>query len=270
MPLPILSIKNLSVDFSQGKRVTHAVRDATLDLYKGETLALVGESGSGKSVTAHSILRLLPGSASHPNGEIIFEGENLLQVSEAKIRGIRGNRIGMIFQEPMSSLNPLHTIEKQIKEVLFIHQGLRQKKARERVLELLEMVEIQNAEKRMGAFPHELSGGQRQRVVIAMALANNPDVLIADEPTTALDVTVQAQVLKLLGQLQQQFKMAIILITHDLGLVRHHANRVAVMTQGQIIESGKIEAVFQNPKHSYTKKLLESEPSGFPVEISAS
>ena len=270
MPLPILSIKNLSVDFRQGKRVTHAVRDATLDLYKGETLALVGESGSGKSVTAHSILRLLPGSASHPNGEIIFEGENLLQVSEAKIRGIRGNRIGMIFQEPMSSLNPLHTIEKQIKEVLFIHQGLRQKKARERVLELLEMVEIQNAEKRMGAFPHELSGGQRQRVVIAMALANNPDVLIADEPTTALDVTVQAQVLKLLGQLQQQFKMAIILITHDLGLVRHHANRVAVMTQGQIIESGKIEAVFQNPKHSYTKKLLESEPSGFPVEISAS
>ena len=220
MSLPLLSIKNLSVDFRQGTRVTNAVRNASLDLYQGETLALVGESGSGKSVTAHSVLRLLPVSASHPNGEIIFDGENLLQLADSKIRGIRGNRIGMIFQGPMSSLNPLHTIEKQIKEVLFIHQGLRQKQASERAIELLEMVEIQNVKKRLGAFPHELSGGQRQRVMIAMALANNPEILIADEPTTALDVTVQAQVLKLLGQIQQEFSMAIILITHDLGLVR--------------------------------------------------
>ena len=270
MSLPLLSIKNLSVDFRQGTRVTNAVRNASLDLYQGETLALVGESGSGKSVTAHSVLRLLPVSASHPNGEIIFDGENLLQLANSKIRGIRGNRIGMIFQEPMSSLNPLHTIEKQIKEVLFIHQGLRQKQARERALELLEMVEIQNAKKRLGAFPHELSGGQRQRVMIAMALANNPEILIADEPTTALDVTVQAQVLKLIGQIQQQFKMAIILITHDLGLVRNHANRVAVMTQGQLIETGNIESVFLKPKHLYTKILLESEPSGIPVPISNS
>ena len=270
MSLPLLSIKNLSVDFRQGTRVTNAVRNASLDLYQGETLALVGESGSGKSVTAHSVLRLLPVSASHPNGEIIFDGENLLQLADSKIRGIRGNRIGMIFQEPMSSLNPLHTIEKQIKEVLFIHQGLRQKQARERALELLEMVEIQNAKKRLGAFPHELSGGQRQRVMVAMALANNPEILIADEPTTALDVTVQAQVLKLLGQIQQQFKMAIILITHDLGLVRNHANRVAVMTQGQLIETGNIESVFLKPKHPYTKILLESEPSGIPVPVSNS
>ncbi len=268
MSIPLLSIKNLSVDFRQGSRVTNAVCNASLDLYKGETLALVGESGSGKSVTAHSILRLLPFSASHPNGEIIFDGENLLKLDGSKIRRIRGNRIGMIFQEPMSSLNPLHTIEKQIKEVLFVHQGLRQKQAKKRTVELLEMVEIQNAKKRLGAFPHELSGGQRQRVMIAMALANNPEILIADEPTTALDVTVQAQVLKLLSQIQQEFKMTIILITHDLGIVSNIANRVAVMTQGQIIETGKIESVFGKPKHPYTKKLLESEPGGKPVPVS--
>ena len=270
MPLPILNIKNLSVSFRQGTRVTNAVRNASLDLYKGETLALVGESGSGKSVTAHSILRLLPFSASHPSGEIIFDGKNLLQLMDSKIRGIRGNRIGMIFQEPMSSLNPLHTIEKQIKEVLFVHQGLRKKQARERTLELLEMVEIQNAKKRLGAFPHELSGGQRQRVMIAMALANNPEILIADEPTTALDVTVQAQILKLLRHIQQEFNMSIILITHDLGLVRNHAKRVAVMTQGQIIETGEIESVFLKTKHPYTKKLLGSEPRGAPVPASIS
>ncbi len=270
MSIPLLNIKNLSVDFKQGTRVTKAVRNVSIDLYKGETLALVGESGSGKSVTAHSILRLLPFSASHPNGEIIFDGENLLQLDDSKIRKIRGNRIGMIFQEPMSSLNPLHTIEKQIKEVLFVHQGLRHKQAKERVVELLEMVEIQNAKKRLGAFPHELSGGQRQRVMIAMALANNPEILIADEPTTALDVTVQSQVLKLLGQIQQEFKMTIILITHDLGIVSNIANRVSVMTQGQIIETGKIESVFGKPKHSYTKKLLESEPGGKPVPVSIS
>ena len=265
MSSPLLSVKDLSIDFTQDERVTRAVTNASLDLYSGETLALVGESGSGKSVTAHSILRLLPGSASHPNGHIEFEGENLLHVSEAEIRAVRGNRIGMIFQEPMSSLNPLHTIEKQINEVLYVHQGFRQKQARERTLELLEMVEIQNAKKRLSAFPHELSGGQRQRVMIAMALANKPDLLIADEPTTALDVTVQAQVLQLLGQLQKQFKMSILLITHDLGIVRHYSDRVAVMNQGKIIETGNTEPLFLHPEHPYTKKLLEAEPSGNPV-----
>jgi len=270
MSSQLLVVKNLSVDFIQGEHVTHAVSNASLELNKSETLALVGESGSGKSVTAHSILRLLPDSASHPEGIIEFEGKNLLQMSEGNIRSIRGNRIGMIFQEPMSSLNPLHSIEKQINEVLFVHQGLGRKQARERTLELLEMVEIQNAEKRLEAFPHELSGGQRQRVMIAMALANKPDVLIADEPTTALDVTVQAQVLQLLSQLQEQFKMAILLITHDLGIVRNHADRVAVMTEGKIIETGKTEKLFLHPQHSYTKILLESEPDGKPVSLNTS
>jgi len=270
MSVPLLSVKNLSVDFTQGEDITHAVRRASLQINKGETLALVGESGSGKSVTAHSILRLLPDSASHPEGNIEFEGQNLLNFSEKNIRAIRGNKVGMIFQEPMSSLNPLHTIEKQISEVLFVHQGLSNNQTRERTLELLEMVEIQNAKKRLGAFPHELSGGQRQRVMIAMALANKPNLLIADEPTTALDVTVQAQVLQLLRQLQKQFNMAILLITHDLGIVRHHADRVAVMTQGEIVETSMTETIFVEPQHAYTKQLIESEPSGEPVPISAS
>lgn len=270
MLAPLLSVKNLSVDFSQGEYITHAVRRASLHINKGETLALVGESGSGKSVTAHSILRLLPDSASHPEGNIEFEGQDLLNFSTKNIRAIRGNKVGMIFQEPMSSLNPLHTIEKQISEVLFVHQGLSTKQTHERTLELLEMVEIQNAKKRLGAFPHELSGGQRQRVMIAMAIANKPDLLIADEPTTALDVTVQAQVLQLLRQLQKQFNMAILLITHDLGIVRHHADRVAVMTQGEIVETNMTETIFVEPQHAYTKQLIESEPSGEPVPISAS
>ena len=270
MLAPLLSVKNLSVDFSQGEYITHAVRRASLHINKGETLALVGESGSGKSVTAHSILRLLPDSASHPEGNIEFEGQDLLNFSTKNIRAIRGNKVGMIFQEPMSSLNPLHTIEKQISEVLFVHQGLSTKQTHERTLELLEMVEIQNAKKRLGAFPHELSGGQRQRVMIAMAIANKPDLLIADEPTTALDVTVQAQVLQLLRQLQKQFNMAILLITHDLGIVRHHADRVAVMTQGEIVETNMTETIFLEPQHAYTKQLIVSEPSGEPVPISAS
>ena len=270
MLAPLLSVKNLSVDFSQGENITHAVRRASLHINKGETLALVGESGSGKSVTAHSILRLLPDSASHPEGNIEFEGQDLLNFSTKNIRAIRGNKVGMIFQEPMSSLNPLHTIEKQISEVLFVHQGLSTKQTHERTLELLEMVEIQNAKKRLGAFPHELSGGQRQRVMIAMAIANKPDLLIADEPTTALDVTVQAQVLQLLRQLQKQFNMAILLITHDLGIVRHHADRVAVMTQGEIVETNMTETIFVEPQHAYTKQLIVSEPSGEPVPISAS
>ena len=270
MLAPLLSVKNLSVDFSQGEYITHAVRRASLHINKGATLALVGESGSGKSVTAHSILRLLPDSASHPEGNIEFEGQDLLNFSTKNIRAIRGNKVGMIFQEPMSSLNPLHTIEKQISEVLFVHQGLSTKQTHERTLELLEMVEIQNAKKRLGAFPHELSGGQRQRVMIAMAIANKPDLLIADEPTTALDVTVQAQVLQLLRQLQKQFNMAILLITHDLGIVRHHADRVAVMTQGEIVETNMTETIFVEPQHAYTKQLIVSEPSGEPVPISAS
>ena len=270
MLAPLLSVKNLSVDFSQGEYITHAVRRASLHINKGETLALVGESGSGKSVTAHSILRLLPDSASHPEGNIEFEGQDLLNFSTKNIRAIRGNKVGMIFQEPMSSLNPLHTIEKQISEVLFVHQGLSTKQTHERTLELLEMVEIQNAKKRLSAFPHELSGGQRQRVMIAMAIANKPDLLIADEPTTALDVTVQAQVLQLLRQLQKQFNMAILLITHDLGIVRHHADRVAVMTQGEIVETNMTETIFVEPQHAYTKQLIVSEPSGEPVPISAS
>jgi len=270
MLAPLLSVKNLSVDFSQGEYITHAVRRASLHINKGETLALVGESGSGKSVTAHSILRLLPDSALHPEGNIEFEGQDLLNFSTKNIRAIRGNKVGMIFQEPMSSLNPLHTIEKQISEVLFVHQGLSTKQTHERTLELLEMVEIQNAKKRLGAFPHELSGGQRQRVMIAMAIANKPDLLIADEPTTALDVTVQAQVLQLLRQLQKQFNMAILLITHDLGIVRHHADRVAVMTQGEIVETNMTETIFLEPQHAYTKQLIVSEPSGEPVPISAS
>ena len=270
MLAPLLSVKNLSVDFSQGENITHAVRRASLHINKGETLALVGESGSGKSVTAHSILRLLPDSASHPEGNIEFEGQDLLNFSTKNIRAIRGNKVGMIFQEPMSSLNPLHTIEKQISEVLFVHQGLSTKQTHERTLELLEMVEIQNAKKRLGAFPHELSGGQRQRVMIAMAIANKPDLLIADEPTTALDVTVQAQVLQLLRQLQKQFNMAILLITHDLGIVRHHADRVAVMTQGEIVETNMTATIFLEPQHADTKQLIVSEPSGEPVPISAS
>jgi len=270
MTTALLSINNLSVFFNHGEHISHAVRNTSLKLDKGETLALVGESGSGKSVTAYSILRLLPKSAYHPNGKIEFEGKNLLTLSEKQIRSLRGNRIGMIFQEPMSSLNPLHTIEKQIKEVLLIHQGLGQKQSSEKTLELLEMVEIQNAKKRLGAYPHELSGGQRQRVMIAMALANNPDLLIADEPTTALDLTVQKQILKLIKKLQVKFKMAILLITHDLGIVKHHSDRVAVMKKGRIVETEKTKIIFFKPHNTYTKKLLESEPSGNPVTISKS
>ena len=270
MSHPLLSINNLSVVFKQDGKKSYAVRNASIELNKGETVALVGESGSGKSVTAHSILRLLPKSAFHPDGIIEFEGQNLLKISEMQIRRLRGNRIGMIFQEPMSSLNPLHTIEKQIKEVLYVHRGFGKKQSTEKTLELLEMVEIQNAKKRLGAFPHELSGGQRQRVMIAMALANNPDLLIADEPTTALDLTVQAQVLKLIKKLQDQFKMAILLITHDLGIVRHHSDKVAVMRKGKIIETKETKNIFFKPHHPFTKKLLYSEPSGNPVIISES
>ena len=268
MTFPLLSIKNLSVDFLQGEHIFNAVCKASLNLFKGETLALVGESGSGKSVTAFSIMKLLPKSASFQKGDIKFEGKNLINMPENEIRKIRGNRIGMIFQEPMSSLNPLHTIEKQINEILLVHQGLSNKQAREKTLELLDMVEIQNPKKRLNAYPHELSGGQRQRIMIAMALANSPDLLIADEPTTALDLTVQSQVLNLIKNLQKKYNMAILLITHDFGIVRNFSDKVAVMKAGTIVEFGETEQIFAKPQHKYTKSLIESEPTGNPVKIS--
>ncbi len=262
---PMLSVRNLSVDFRQAEKVTHAVKGVSFDVHRGETLALVGESGSGKSVTALSILKLLPyPAAHHPSGTVMFKGEDLLDNDEKDLRRVRGNDITMIFQEPMTSLNPLHTIERQIGEILEVHQGMGEAKARERTLELLAKVGIRDAQERLGAYPHQLSGGQRQRVMIAMALANNPELLIADEPTTALDVTVQAQILELLRELQKEFGMAIILITHDLGIVRNVSDTVCVMRHGEIVEAGPSKTLFANPKHAYTKMLLEAEPKGKP------
>ncbi|MBY5818224.1 ABC transporter ATP-binding protein [Rhizobium leguminosarum] len=265
MTEPLLSVRDLSVAFHQGGETSLAVDHISFDIAKGEVVALVGESGSGKSVSANSILRLLPyPSASHPSGEIFFKGKDLLKASERALREVRGNDITMIFQEPMTSLNPLHTIEKQIAEILALHQGLTGQPARERVLELLNQVGIREPEKRLKAYPHELSGGQRQRVMIAMALANRPELLIADEPTTALDVTVQAQILELLRQLKAVHGMSLLFITHDLGIVRKFADRVCVMTKGKIVETGTVEEVFSNPKHDYTRHLLASEPRGEP------
>ncbi len=261
----ILEVRDLAVDFSSGQSTVHAVRGVSFDIHAGRTLAVVGESGSGKSVSALSILRLLPyPKASHPSGSIRYRGEELLSAAEPAMRGIRGNRIGMIFQEPMTSLNPLHTIEKQIGEVLSLHKGLAGNKITERVVELLELVHIPNPRSRLSAFPHELSGGQRQRVMIAMALANEPDLLIADEPTTALDVTVQAQILDLLQELQERMGMAILLITHDLGIVRHVADEVAVMYRGKIVEQGEKDRIFAAPQNDYTRTLLDAEPGGGP------
>ena len=237
---------------------------ASFDIAKGETVALVGESGSGKSVTALSVMRLLPPSAVHPAGEIFFKGKDILKASERELRAIRGDDIGIVFQEPMTSLNPLHTIERQVGEVLKVHRGMGDKAARARVLELLDQVGIRDAEQRLGAYPHQLSGGQRQRVMIAMALANEPDLFIADEPTTALDVTVQAQILKLLMELQKKSGLAMLFITHDLGIVRRMAQRVCVMTGGRIVEQGPTEAIFREPQHAYTRHLLAAEPKGMP------
>ncbi|RUM05264.1 ABC transporter ATP-binding protein [Rhizobium chutanense] len=265
MKEPLLSVRDLSVAFHQGGETSLAVDRISFDIAKGEVVALVGESGSGKSVSANSILRLLPyPSASHPSGAILFKGTDLLKASERALREVRGNDITMIFQEPMTSLNPLHTIEKQIAEILALHQGLSGVPARERVLELLNQVGIREPEKRLKAYPHELSGGQRQRVMIAMALANRPELLIADEPTTALDVTVQAQILELLRQLKAVHGMSMLFITHDLGIVRKFADRVCVMTKGRIVETGTVEEVFADPKHEYTRHLLASEPRGEP------
>lgn len=263
----ILSIENLSVDFHQSGRVTNAVKGISFDIKKGETLALVGESGSGKSVSALSILKLLPHpAAQHPNGKVSFKGQDLLSASAADLRAVRGNDITMIFQEPMTSLNPLHSIERQIAEILHLHQDIDQKSARQGVIDLLNQVGIREPEKRLNAYPHEMSGGQRQRVMIAMALANRPELLIADEPTTALDVTVQAQILKLLNELKKDHGMSMLFITHDLGIVRKFADRVCVMTDGEIVETGPTAEIFGNPQHEYTKHLLASEPKGEPPE----
>ncbi len=267
----LLEVKDLSVAFSQGGKTTTAVDHVSFTLNKGETLALVGESGSGKSVTANSILKLLPyPAASHPSGQILFNGEDLLDADEADLRRVRGRDITMIFQEPMTSLNPLHTVEKQIGEILDLHQDLTGDKARTRIIDLLGKVGIRDPETRLQDYPHQLSGGQRQRVMIAMALANNPDLLIADEPTTALDVTVQAQILKLLKDLQKEFGMALLLITHDLGIVRHMADDVVVMQKGKVVERGPAKDLFAIPQHAYTKMLLAAEPKGNPPPVDPS
>jgi microcin C transport system ATP-binding protein len=264
--MPLLSLRSLSVAFAVPGGRVEAVKSVSFDLDKGETLALVGESGSGKSVTALSILQLLPyPPASHgPGSSIVFDGKELVGAREGVLRDIRGNRIAMVFQEPMTSLNPLHTIEKQITETLVLHKHMNAAAARARVIELLRLVGLGDAERRLGAYPHQLSGGQRQRVMIAMALANEPDILIADEITTALDVTIQAQSLKLLKDLQARFGMALLLITHDLGIVRKMAETVLVMTKGEVVEAGKVRDVFARPQHAYTRHLLAAEPKGAP------
>ena len=262
----LLQVKDLSVTFGTGDNAVRAVKGVSFDVRRGETVALVGESGSGKSVTALSVLQLLPYPvASHPTGSIRFQGRELVGAPPRELLNVRGNRVSMIFQEPMTSLNPLHTIERQVNEVLFLHKGLSRDAARKRTLELLEQVGIPEAVKRLDAYPHQLSGGQRQRVMIAMALANEPDLLIADEPTTALDVTIQAQILKLLKSLQARYGMALLFITHDLGIVRKVADRVCVMTQGRIVEQGPVAEVFDHPQHSYTQHLLSAEPKGRPA-----
>jgi microcin C transport system ATP-binding protein len=258
---PLLAVEDLSVGFRYGETVIEAVKHVSFQIAPGETLALVGESGSGKSVTAHSILRLLPyPPAFHETGRILFKGADLLSIPEGELRKVRGGRIAMIFQEPMVSLNPLHTVERQVGETLRVHQGLGDREIRPRVIDLLQKVGIADAERRLASYPHQLSGGQRQRVMIAMALANGPDLLIADEPTTAVDVTVQAQILNLLAGLSRELGMAMLFITHDLAVVRKFSNRVAIMQKGEIVEAGVTADIFAAPKHAYTKMLLAAEP----------
>lgn len=262
---PLLSVHDLSVSFGAAPPV---VKGVSFQIEKGETLALVGESGSGKSVTALSVLQLLNYPyASHPTGSIRFEGRELIGANDYVLRDFRGNRAAMIFQEPMTSLNPLHTIEKQVGEIMIVHGSRTKEQAQERTLELLKLVGLRDAERRLNALPHELSGGERQRVMIAMALANDPDLLIADEPTTALDVTVQAQILELLRRLQKQFGLAVLFISHDLDVVRRIAGRVCVMKDGRIVETGTTDTVLDNPAHEYTKMLVASKPAGFPVPV---
>ena len=265
---PLLSVRDLSVAFCQGDRKMLAVDRISFDIRKGETVALVGESGSGKSCAALSVMKLLPyPTALHPCGQVLFKGRDLIPLSENAMRSVRGDAISIIFQEPMTSLNPLHTIEKQIAESLALHRGLTGAAARARVLELLSQVGIPEPETRLASYPHQLSGGQRQRIMIALALANEPDLLIADEPTTALDVTVQAQILKLLKELQSRLGMAMLFITHDLGIVRKVADRVCVMTKGKIVEQGPVERVYAAPTHDYTRQLLAAEPKKEPAPL---
>ncbi|MDJ0951362.1 MAG: ABC transporter ATP-binding protein [Alphaproteobacteria bacterium] len=266
----LLAVRDLSVSFSVSGQEVQAVKGASFEIAPGETVALVGESGSGKSVTALSVLQLLPyPKAFHPSGSVRFKDRELMAAEERLLREVRGNEIAMIFQEPMTSLNPLHSIERQINETLTLHKGLTREAARLRTLELLDLVGIRDAERRLGAYPHELSGGQRQRVMIAMALANEPDLLIADEPTTALDVTIQAQILKLLRELQEKLGMAMLLITHDLGIVRKMARRICVMKDGEIVEQNATEEIFGRPQHPYTQHLLAAEPKGRPEPVAA-
>ena len=261
----LLEIGGLSTSFGRGEREVEAVRDISFDIEKGESVALVGESGSGKSVSALSVLRLLPYPlAWHPAGSILFAGEELMGAPESRMRQLRGSRISMIFQEPLSSLNPLHSVLKQISEVLEVHKLMTPGQALERTVQLLELVGLEEATKRLHALPHEFSGGQQQRIMIAMALANEPDLLIADEPTTAVDVTIQAQILGLLGELQAELGMALLLITHDLGIARRMAKRVCVMSEGLIVEQGPVAQVFDDPRHAYTRHLLAAEPKGRP------
>lgn len=271
MTQPLLEIIDLDIAFRKGDREDVVVQKACLNINPSETVALVGESGSGKTVTALSIIRLLPmPPATYPGGKILYKGINTMDLSDAELRDIRGNRISVIFQEPMSSMNPLHTIKKQLAESLFLHQGLVSPAEAVRTsLEWLDRVGIRNPEKRLESFPHQLSGGEQQRVMIAMALINRPDLLIADEPTTALDVTVQAQILALIKELQREMGMSILFITHDLGIVRRIADRVAVMKQGEIVEVGDMERIFESPTHEYTKELIDSEPKGAPREADA-
>lgn len=270
MKQPLLAIDNLSIAFRNQEETRTVVSELSLHIDAGETLALVGESGSGKSVSALSVLRLLPEPpVSYPTGDIRFQGESLLHASEHTLRGVRGNRIAMIFQEPMVSLNPLHTLEKQLYEVLSLHRGMRKEPARAEMLDCLDRVGIRNAARRLADYPHQLSGGERQRVMIAMALLTRPDLLIADEPTTALDVSVQAQILDLLRELKQELNMGLLFITHNLSIVRKLADRVAVMQQGRCVEQNNAAALFAAPAHPYTRKLLDSEPSGDPVPLPA-
>lgn len=262
----LLNVRDLSVHFSQDGALVPAVKDVSFEIHKGETLALVGESGSGKSVTALSTVSLL-GDTAHVQGSVTYRGTQMVNATDKTLRGIRGNDISFIFQEPMTSLNPLHTLQKQLGESLALHQGLSGEAARTRILELLHKVGIQDPETRLDAYPHQLSGGQRQRVMIAMALANGPDLLIADEPTTALDVTIQAQILELLADLKKAEGMSLLFITHDLGVVRRIADRVCVMKDGEIVETGPTSKIFRSPQHPYTQMLLAAESAGVPDPV---
>jgi len=270
MTIPLLAINNLSIAFRQGEQLRQVVNQVSLRIGAGETLALVGESGSGKSVTALSVMRLLHEAAVvYPSGEILFNGEDLLRAREQRLRGIRGNQIAMIFQEPMVSLNPLHTVEKQLYEVLSLHRGMRRPAARGEILSVLDRVGIRQPAARLNDFPHQLSGGERQRVMIAMALLTEPQLLIADEPTTALDVTVQAQILTLLRELQRELDMGMLFITHNLNIVRQLADNVSVMRNGQIVEQNRCQTLLNQPQHPYSQQLLVAEPEGKALPLPA-